>query len=76
MSTYKGRALGTIGHIGCFSFHETKTTPPAVRAGATLINDRTLVERAEIIREKGTNRSQFFRGPVDKYTGGTLAPAI
>lgn len=62
MSTYKGRALGTIGHIGCFSFHETKNYTAGGEGGATLINDRTLVERAEIIREKGTNRSQFFRG--------------
>jgi len=68
MSTYKGRALGTIGHIGCFSFHETKNYTAGGEGGATLINDRTLVERAEIIREKGTNRSQFFRGQVDKYT--------
>ena len=68
MSTYKGRALGTIGHIGCFSFHETKNYTAGGEGGATLINDRTLVERAEIIREKGTNRSQFFRGLVDKYT--------
>ncbi|MEJ4047377.1 dTDP-4-amino-4,6-dideoxygalactose transaminase [Erwinia sp. SLM-02] len=68
MSTYKGRALGTIGHIGCFSFHETKNYTAGGEGGATLINDATLVERAEIIREKGTNRSQFFRGQVDKYT--------
>jgi dTDP-4-amino-4,6-dideoxygalactose transaminase len=68
MSTYKGRALGTIGHIGCFSFHETKNYTAGGEGGATLINDRALVERAEIIREKGTNRSQFFRGQVDKYT--------
>ena len=68
MSTYKGRALGTIGHIGCFSFHETKNYTAGGEGGATLINDKTLVERAEIIREKGTNRSQFFRGQVDKYT--------
>jgi len=68
MSTYKGRALGTIGHIGCFSFHETKNYTAGGEGGATLINDRKLVERAEIIREKGTNRSQFFRGLVDKYT--------
>ena len=68
MSTYKGRALGTIGHIGCFSFHETKNYTAGGEGGATLINDRTLIERAEIIREKGTNRSQFFRGLVDKYT--------
>ena len=68
MSTYKGKALGTIGHIGCFSFHETKNYTAGGEGGATLINDRALVERAEIIREKGTNRSQFFRGQVDKYT--------
>ncbi|MBM7345999.1 MULTISPECIES: dTDP-4-amino-4,6-dideoxygalactose transaminase [Erwiniaceae] len=68
MSTYKGRALGTIGHIGCFSFHETKNYTAGGEGGATLINDAALVERAEIIREKGTNRSQFFRGQVDKYT--------
>jgi dTDP-4-amino-4,6-dideoxygalactose transaminase len=68
MSTYKGRALGTIGHIGCFSFHETKNYTAGGEGGATLINDRALIERAEVIREKGTNRSQFFRGQVDKYT--------
>jgi dTDP-4-amino-4,6-dideoxygalactose transaminase len=68
MSRYKGRALGTIGHIGCFSFHETKNYTAGGEGGATLINDAALVERAEIIREKGTNRSQFFRGQVDKYT--------
>lgn len=68
MSTYKGKALGTIGHIGCFSFHETKNYTAGGEGGATLINDPSLVERAEIIREKGTNRSQFFRGQVDKYT--------
>jgi len=68
MSQYKGRALGTIGHIGCFSFHETKNYTAGGEGGATLINEARLVERAEIIREKGTNRSQFFRGQVDKYT--------
>ncbi|MEZ3501133.1 dTDP-4-amino-4,6-dideoxygalactose transaminase [Pantoea sp. KPR_PJ] len=68
MSRYKGRALGTIGHIGCFSFHETKNYTAGGEGGATLINDAALVERAEIVREKGTNRSQFFRGQVDKYT--------
>lgn len=68
MASYKGRALGTIGHIGCFSFHETKNYTAGGEGGATLLNDPTLVERAEIIREKGTNRSQFFRGQVDKYT--------
>lgn len=68
MSTYKGKALGAIGHIGCFSFHETKNYTAGGEGGATLINDSSLIERAEIIREKGTNRSQFFRGQVDKYT--------
>ncbi len=68
MSQYKGRALGTIGHIGCFSFHETKNYTAGGEGGATLINDANMVERAEVIREKGTNRSQFFRGQVDKYT--------
>lgn len=68
MSTYKGKALGTIGHIGCFSFHETKNYTSGGEGGATLINDPTLVDRAEVIREKGTNRTQFFRGQVDKYT--------
>lgn len=68
MSTYKGRALGTIGHIGCFSFHETKNYTAGGEGGATLINDPALIDRAEVIREKGTNRSQFFRGQVDKYT--------
>lgn len=68
MARYKGRPLGAIGHIGCFSFHETKNYTSGGEGGATLINDPALVERAEIIREKGTNRSQFFRGQADKYT--------
>ena len=68
MSTYKGRALGTIGHIGCYSFHETKNYSSGGEGGATLVNDKSLINRAEVIREKGTNRSQFFRGQVDKYT--------
>lgn len=68
MSTYKGRALGSIGHIGCYSFHETKNYTAGGEGGATLVNDPSLIERAEIIREKGTDRSQFFRGLVDKYT--------
>ncbi|MEE3652549.1 MULTISPECIES: dTDP-4-amino-4,6-dideoxygalactose transaminase [unclassified Brenneria] len=68
MSSYKGRALGSIGHIGCFSFHETKNYTSGGEGGATLINDPRLIDRAEIVREKGTNRSQFFRGQVDKYT--------
>lgn len=67
MSTYKGRPLGTIGHLGCYSFHETKNIISG-EGGALLINDAHLAERAEIIREKGTNRSLFFRGQVDKYT--------
>jgi len=67
MSTYKGRALGSIGHLGCLSFHETKNII-AGEGGALLVNDASLVERAEIIREKGTNRARFFRGQVDKYT--------
>ena len=68
MSSYKGKSLGTIGHIGCYSFHETKNYTAGGEGGATLVNDPKLIERAEIIREKGTNRSQFFRGQVDKYT--------
>ncbi|GIM45639.1 dTDP-4-amino-4,6-dideoxygalactose transaminase [Collibacillus ludicampi] len=67
MSTYKGRTLGAIGHLGCYSFHETKNYTCG-EGGALLINDERLIERAEIIREKGTNRSKFFRGQVDKYT--------
>ncbi len=67
MATYKGRALGAIGHLGCYSFHETKNIISG-EGGALLINDPALAERAEIIREKGTNRSRFFRGQVDKYS--------
>jgi len=67
MSTYKGRPLGSIGHMAALSFHETKNII-AGEGGALLINDPRFVERAEMIREKGTNRSQFFRGQVDKYT--------
>lgn len=66
-ATYKGRPLGTIGHMGCYSFHETKNFISG-EGGALVINDERFLERAEIIREKGTNRSQFFRGMVDKYT--------
>lgn len=66
-STYKGRQLGTIGDIGCFSFHETKNVISG-EGGALVINNEKFIERAEIIREKGTNRSKFFRGQVDKYT--------
>ena len=68
MSTYKGKALGTIGHLGAFSFHETKNYTSAGEGGLLLINDENFIQRAEIIREKGTNRSLFFRGMVDKYT--------
>jgi dTDP-4-amino-4,6-dideoxygalactose transaminase len=67
MSTYKGRPLGSIGHFGACSFHETKKIISG-EGGALLINEEKFVERAEIIREKGTNRSKFFRGGVDKYT--------
>jgi dTDP-4-amino-4,6-dideoxygalactose transaminase len=67
MSSYKDRPLGSIGHLGTLSFHETKNIISG-EGGALLINDPELVERAEIIREKGTNRAQFFRGEVDKYT--------
>lgn len=66
MSTYKGKALGTIGDFGCFSFHETKNYSMG-EGGAIIINDDKYVERAEILREKGTNRSKFFRGQVAKY---------
>ncbi|HQN65557.1 MAG TPA: dTDP-4-amino-4,6-dideoxygalactose transaminase [Methylophilus sp.] len=66
-ATYNGKTLGTIGHMGAYSFHETKNVISG-EGGALLINDERFVERAEIIREKGTNRSQFFRGQVDKYT--------
>lgn len=67
MSTYKGRPLGTIGDFGCFSFHETKNYSMG-EGGALVINDPAYNERAEIMREKGTNRSRFLRGQVDKYT--------
>ena len=67
MSTYKGRPLGSIGDFGCYSFHETKNVISG-EGGALLINNPKFAERAEMIREKGTNRSQFFRGQVDKYT--------
>lgn len=66
-SFYKGKALGTIGDYGCFSFHETKNFSMG-EGGALLIRDKEHIEAAEILREKGTNRSKFFRGQVDKYT--------
>ena len=67
MSTYKGKALGTIGDFGCYSFHETKNYSMG-EGGALVINNPDYNERAEILREKGTNRAKFFRGQVDKYT--------
>lgn len=67
MARYKGKPLGALGHMGALSFHETKNIISG-EGGALLVNDPAFAERAEIIREKGTNRSQFFRGQVDKYT--------
>ena len=67
MSTYKGKTLGTIGDFGCYSFHETKNYSMG-EGGALVINNAEYNERAEILREKGTNRSKFFRGQIDKYT--------
>ena len=67
MSTYKGKALGTIGDFGCYSFHETKNYSMG-EGGALVINNPEYNEKAEILREKGTNRAKFFRGQVDKYT--------
>lgn len=75
LSTYKGRALGSIGHLGCYSFHETKNIISG-EGGALLINDPDFIARAEIIREKGTNRSQFFRGQVDKYTWADIGSSF
>lgn len=66
-STYKGKTLGTIGDFGCYSFHETKNLSMG-EGGAILIRDAAYIEQAEIIREKGTNRSKFFRGQIDKYS--------
>ncbi|MDD7451457.1 MAG: dTDP-4-amino-4,6-dideoxygalactose transaminase [Treponema sp.] len=67
MSSYKGKALGTIGDFGCYSFHETKNYSMG-EGGTIVINDEKYIEQAEIIREKGTNRSKFWRGEIDKYT--------
>lgn len=67
MSTYKGRALGAMGEFGCFSFHETKNFSMG-EGGALLIREQQFTERAEILREKGTNRSKFYRGEIDKYS--------
>ena len=78
MSTYKGVALGTIGHFGCYSFHETKNYSMG-EGGAIIINNPKYNEKAEILREKGTNRAQFFRGQVAKYNwvdyGGSYLPS-
>ena len=74
MSSYKGKALGTIGDFGCYSFHETKNYSMG-EGGALVINNPAYNERAEILREKGTNRAKFFRGQVDKYTWSILATA-
>lgn len=67
MASYKGKALGTIGDLGCYSFHETKNYSMG-EGGAIVINNPDYIEQAEILREKGTNRAKFFRGQVDKYT--------
>jgi dTDP-4-amino-4,6-dideoxygalactose transaminase len=67
MATYKGKSLGTIGDFGCYSFHETKNLSMG-EGGAILIKDEKYIEEAEIIREKGTNRSKYYRGQIDKYT--------
>jgi dTDP-4-amino-4,6-dideoxygalactose transaminase len=67
MASYKGKPLGSFGDFGCFSFHETKNIISG-EGGALIVNNPQFIEQAEIIREKGTNRSQFFRGQVDKYT--------
>ena len=68
MSTYNDKPLGTIGHLGTYSFHETKNYTSGGEGGLLIINDEKFIQRAEIIREKGTNRSLFFRGMVDKYS--------
>ena len=68
MSTYKGKHLGSIGHLAAYSFHETKNYTSGGEGGLLIINEPEFIERAEIIREKGTNRSLFFRGAVDKYS--------
>ena len=67
MASYNGRALGTMGTFGCYSFHETKNYTMG-EGGALVINDAKYIERAEVLREKGTNRARFFRGMVDKYS--------
>jgi dTDP-4-amino-4,6-dideoxygalactose transaminase len=75
MASYKGRPLGAIGNIGSFSFHETKNIHSG-EGGSLLLRDKDLVLRAEIIREKGTDRSRFFRGEVDKYTWQDLGSSF
>lgn len=75
MATYKGKALGSIGHLGVYSFHETKNIISG-EGGALLVNDPSLTLEAEIIREKGTDRSQFLRGEVDKYTWQTTGSSF
>jgi len=75
MASYKGRPLGSIGDLGTYSFHETKNIISG-EGGALLVNDPELTERAEIIREKGTDRSQFFRGEIDKYTWQNLGSSF
>ena len=78
-SYYKGRPLGSIGHFGCFSFHETKNVTAGGEGGLLVINDERFIRRAEIIWEKGTNRAEFFRGMVNKYgwvdTGSSFLPS-
>ena len=68
MATFEGKPLGSLGHMAAYSFHETKNLTSGGEGGLLILNDGRFVQRAEIIREKGTNRSQFFRGMVDKYT--------
>ena len=78
-SYYRGKALGGIGHLGCFSFHETKNVTAGGEGGLLVINDEHFINRAEIIWEKGTNRAEFFRGMVNKYgwvdTGSSFLPS-
>lgn len=78
-SYYKGRPLGSIGHLGCFSFHETKNVTAGGEGGMLTVNDERFIRRAEIIWEKGTNRAEFFRGMVNKYgwvdTGSSFLPS-
>src|SRR5699024_11747848 len=75
LSTYKGEPLGTIVHFGTFNFHDTKNYTCG-EGGALLVNHKPSIERAEIIQEKGTNRSQFVRGMVDKYTWRDLGSSF